>query len=623
VEENDREVTGATRSQNVVITLPHDWAVIDRFLAPALERVNPDVEGTQLLVLTQDGDAALAIAQAAPDDGVAVLPVTGVRRAERVLRARGASVVAGSPADIAALLGTSVLKLDALTAVVIAWGEEVVTPAADAALETVMGEVPKEASRTMVLSRSSADVDAFLERYMRRARRAAEPAPVEHEPVSLQYVTVPAAARVGALRRLLDELDPPSAAVIVRSDDIAREVEQALRTFGYPEGSDDARVMRADSADVGDGTALVVLYDMPADAAALRRVTDANPVSTIAFAQPRQLAHLRAIAGGRVSGYTLPEPAFKARQRDDKVRADLRNVLSGGIPPREVLVLEPLLDEFDAVEIAAAALRLLERERDRAAQLMAGTHTGVTPKGATAAASAATGAHRKIFITIGERDGVQKGDIVGMIANEGGITGDKVGRVDIRDNHSLVEIAAADVERVVEKLNGASVRGRRIVARLDQERSEREGAGPARSFDRGAPRGGPKGPPRSGGFDRGDRGDRPPRRDFGDRPARPSFDRGDRGERPDRGGDRPGPRSFDRGPRAGGGGFDRGPRPGGDRDRGPRPGGAPRPGQDRGPRGAYDERDRPGLRPGASEQGEWAERADRMNNAKRPRRDDA
>jgi hypothetical protein len=45
------------------------------------------------------------------------------------------------------------------------------------------------------------------------------------------------------------------------------------------------------------------------------------------------------------------------------VREELRAVLAQGVPPREVISLEPLLREFDATELAAAALRLLERER--------------------------------------------------------------------------------------------------------------------------------------------------------------------------------------------------------------------------------------------------------------------
>ena len=51
MEHEDREsaggTTGATRSQHVVYTLPHDWGTIPQFLAAALERLDRDAADTQ------------------------------------------------------------------------------------------------------------------------------------------------------------------------------------------------------------------------------------------------------------------------------------------------------------------------------------------------------------------------------------------------------------------------------------------------------------------------------------------------------------------------------------------------------------------------------------------------
>ena len=41
-----------SRSQNAVIVLPHDWTSIAEFLAPLVERIDPDVSDLQLLVAT-------------------------------------------------------------------------------------------------------------------------------------------------------------------------------------------------------------------------------------------------------------------------------------------------------------------------------------------------------------------------------------------------------------------------------------------------------------------------------------------------------------------------------------------------------------------------------------------
>ena len=689
MEQDERETTsGVTRSQNVVMTLPHDWSAIGRFLRPALERLDDGAGETQLLVLTPDAETAVAVARAALfgddvlepsgdagsddaeedddtldddaieasddddaddgddetdedadaerskyDEGPDVLAVTSARRASRQLRERSAAgsppaVLVGTPAEIAALVRGSAVRLGTLRAVIVAWADEILAAGGATDLEAVMTEVPKEAGRVLVTAQASAEVDAIVERYMRRARRVGETlVPEDATPANVQYVSVSETSRPAALRRLLDELDPPSAVVVARTPDSQAEALDALRALGYRD--EDEGVIVTDG-DVAENTACVVFYDVPRTRAELDAALAAGPVQTVVLAQPRQLAHLRALtAGGRLLAYTLPEPAARVRRRDDRVRAELRTLLGAGLPARELVVLEPLLDEFDGVEIAAAALRLLERERERSAQLLSGTHTGVTAKGtgssAQSAAGVAAGQWKRIFITIGEMDGVRSSDIVSAVTAQGGLAPDRVGKAEIRDNHTLVEVAADDAERAAEKLNGTTIKGRRVVARLDQERSAREAAGGTRRPAGDRPdRGGPRG--ERGGFDRGGSGggrgfDRGAGRGGSDRPSggRGGFDRGaSRGDRPDRGaprGDRP-----DRGgrPSAGGGSFGRGagrsggPPSRGGFDRGDRP--------PRDDRAGRDDRDRGDRGPrAATERNEWQERADRLRQS-RPRR---
>jgi ATP-dependent RNA helicase DeaD len=277
------------------------------------------------------------------------------------------------------------------------------------------------------------------------------------------------------------------------------------------------------------------------------------------------------------------------------------------------MALEPLLSEFDGVEIAAAALRLLERERaePRSRRVEAERPVArpdvrpadraerpVAPRGGQASFT-------RVFLSIGDRDGVRPGDLVGAITGETGITSDRIGKLDIRDSHTVAEIAAADADAVIEKMNGVSLKGRRIAARVDDRpaprsrEGSREGAREGRSGGRDArpsARGGAR-----GGF--GDRGrDRPPR-DGGaregrfSREGRPSRgfgrDRADAGERR--------PRRDDAGER----------RPRRDDDR-PRA------------RGGFRDRPDEGRVPRAArEREEWSERADRVRNARRPRRDEA
>jgi ATP-dependent RNA helicase DeaD len=109
----------------------------------------------------------------------------------------------------------------------------------------------------------------------------------------------------------------------------------------------------------------------------------------------------------------------------------------------------------------------------------------------------------KLFISVGEMDGVRPADLVGAITNEAGISKAELGRVEIRERHSTVEVATPVANAVVAKVNGITIKGRRAMVKVDEERSRREG--PKR--------------------DRGDRDSRGPSRDRGprrDRPTRPT-----------------------------------------------------------------------------------------------------
>jgi hypothetical protein len=365
LESSEREAATG-RSRNIVHILPQSMDSVPRFLTGPLEHVDPAAGGTQLVVATEDAESAIALAEAVLKltgmAGIELFPVTSPRRAVRLMRGRPILAVAGSPTDLAELVRGSNLKLHQVRTIVLAWADDLLDgdPEATAALELLMTEIPKDAARVVVTPSADARVDAFVERYLRRARRMDErDVPEGAEPISLQYVTVSTSSRLRALRRLLDDLDPPSASIVVESGEAELDVAQLLRALGYP-GEGDVRVTRGE---VPPNTHAVIFFGMPATRQVLADAAAATPVMIIAMIQPRELAQLRRFAGGEVRPLTLSDAGRSARDRERALRRELSSVLDAGVAAREILALEPLLDRHDGIEIAAAALRLLERER--------------------------------------------------------------------------------------------------------------------------------------------------------------------------------------------------------------------------------------------------------------------
>ena len=506
------------RGQNSVFVLPFDPSSMAEFLPHVLDRVNGENDATQLLVLTADSESAIAIARGVRDNGgrsLRMIPVTGISRATRLMAANRQHVVAGASTAILGLIRTSALKLDSIRSVVIAWADDIIATEDILALESIMAEVPREAARTIVASRMTAAVEVLVERYARRAGRVAVEPASDTGGASMSFVTVSTASRSSALRRLLDHVNPELASIYIRSDAARVEVEDLLGALGY--GSADSSISITHRAPPKPG-ATVVLYELPASRTELRAAVGADQPGIFALVRPSQLPALRLLAGrGVVTGLTLPGPTESATKSEEALRSKLRHVLSEGAAAREILALEPLLSEFDGIEIAAAALKLLSGNGESLLQQPAAT----PPEQGNAPVSMV-----RIFVSIGKTDGVSPGDLVGGITAESGISSTKIGKIEIRERHALVEIASDVVEGVVGSVTGIMIRGRRIIAKID--------SGIARDADRGGRESGRDSRPRSRDAGARDRENRMPSREASPRAreGRP----GDRDSRPREGG---------------------------------------------------------------------------------------
>ncbi len=500
MEADAKEPTGVTRGQNAVQVMPQDWSAAERVLATLVDRIDMSRAQTQLLVVTADAEHAAAAAQAIVaaigERPITVLAATASPRAARLLRVAPAHVVTGAPAELVALLQGSALKPESVRSVVFAWLDPILETPDAAPLETLLGELPKDGARVVLASELTPAYEALIERYARRARRDVEsPRAEDAAPLTAEYVATSASARATSLRRLLDAMDLPRFAMYARAESVRGEAIVIARSLGYD--GDAARLTTGGEAASNDP---LVLLELPASAEEMRSLVGGGSRKLYALVQPSQLSSLRALlGGGAVTPVALIEAAERARGKDAALRASLRDVLTSGDVRREVLALEPLLAEFDGIEIAAAALRMLEQQRPSR----------------PAAAAAQAGPMQRLFVNLGEKDGIRAQEIITAITTEAGIPGSQVGRVEVRDTHAIVEVAAAVAELVVGKITGSVVRGRKVQARLDQPKEDR----PPRSS-----------PPR-GGSDRSG----------ADRPARParSFDRGERPARPFEKSDRP------------------------------------------------------------------------------------
>jgi len=465
VTELDAARAALERGRHVVLLIPPApeqagdlWTLLDALPPGARPGGRPGQP--EAVIICADPAAATDWVAVAPT-AWSVHPVTGLARTARQLALGVPGVLAGAAKDLAALVARSALKLDAVPTIIVAWPETLIAGEHGPTIDTLLGEA--HAARRIVLTWNPALLEDFLERHAHRAPMIGTlPIGDDGRPLpplgSARYAIVPAERRLAAIRDALDVLDPARALVWTPDEAHAERLRTLLGTREAPTDSESIAGSGSRDVSIGVETAsegfdLVICARLPRreQFAALSR--HAPPVVLVTAAQ---LPYLRSLAQP-LSALRLPSAADRARDRAEALLTRVAEVLGGGAAvDGELMVLAPLFERFDPAEVAAALLAL-QREGGR------GKGEGpVAPPGDV------TPGRGKVFVNVGKKDRVGPKDLVGALIKEVGLLKADIGRIEVRETFTLVEVAARAAERAVAGLSGVTIRGRRIMARLDR-----------------------------------------------------------------------------------------------------------------------------------------------------------
>jgi ATP-dependent RNA helicase DeaD len=414
-----------------------------------------------------DRQTAYDVAGIVRASGGTLTPLTVASRATTLLQ-RNPTAIVGTPADLLALVRTSALKLENVRHVVLLWADSIVEKEPQAnELDTLLGETARDGDRTLIVEQQTPAVEALIERAALKPRRLThEPAPASQRTVS--YLLVAPEQRGAMLQRLLDAREATTVALVAESELAAQDARAAVSALGMDVPADVQVLQPPDTVNA----TLVVWYGPPASLeriAALLAPLD-ETAHVVLLATPSELQRLRSYSAViTLIPENLPQGVDEAAQRQRLLRDEISAVLRREPIDGELLLLEPLLAQHSAPEIAAATLRMLGRARLAAARAERAEVPATAPVTRAPSSAAPTDQHwTRLFLSVGERDGARRGDLVGAITGEAGITGSQIGKIEMRETYSLVDVATPVAEKVVERLTGVSVRGRRVTARLDR-----------------------------------------------------------------------------------------------------------------------------------------------------------
>jgi hypothetical protein len=423
----------AARGQNLVVFTPPVPVYAAPAVAGMLSRLEPGRPALVVAPAEQLEEWGALISDLARDASLRIQVARGAARAMRRLRAEPLDIVVTTLDTALLLVARSALKMDAVGTLLLAWPESLPD---DDSMMPLMQDLSRDAQR-IVFTSDPARVNGVVDRYARKALTVGVPAGPVSPAGPARTVSTSWSGRIRALADAMELLDPAS--LVVWTAD--RGYHDAMLHLISTQPDLQLVVGDAPSADT------IIAFDLPTPDR-LRQLTEAGEVVLLVPAGTESYVR-QAVSPRRP--LQLPGPLEAARSTEAAQRAAIQSVLETNDGGRALLTLAPLFERYDATAVAAALFELWRG----------------SSKGAVAAPPEASET-AKVYVGAGKKDGVTANDLVAVLTKELRFDRTRIGRIELRDAYSLIELPAQDAERLAGQLNGTTIRRRRVTARVDR-----------------------------------------------------------------------------------------------------------------------------------------------------------
>ena len=491
------------------------------FALPLLERLESGRKTPQVLVLAPTRELAMQVADsfkayAAGHPHLKVLAVYGgtdFRSQISTLR-RGVDVVVGTPGRVMDHMRQGTLDTSGLTSLVLDEADEMLRMGFIDDVEWILEQLPKERQGVLFSATMPPEIRRLSKRYLN------DPAEVtiktkdqDGKLIRQRAITVPMSHKLEALQRVLDACGGEGVIIFARTKVITLTVAETLEAAGHqvavlngdvPQNQRERTVerLRSGSVDILVATdvaargldveriGLVINYDMPFDSEAYvhrigRTGRAGRTGEAVLFMTPRErrfIRNLERATGQPIELMEVPGNTAINQGRLDRLRkrlSEASNVVAAN--SEENALIQELMQrvatelELTPEQIALAALNLAigpngllrkgdddwiqntqRLDRDR------GDRGERRERRTDRPARAPEENMQRYRVAVGHRDRVKPGNLVGAIAGETGLQGRSIGRIQIFDNHSLVDLPKGMPEDIFNSLRSLRVMNREL-----------------------------------------------------------------------------------------------------------------------------------------------------------------
>ncbi|TSA04963.1 MAG: DEAD/DEAH box helicase [Methylococcus sp.] len=515
------------------------------FALPILTRIDVSQRVPQALVLAPTRELAIQVAEAFQTyarhiEGFHILPVYGGQGMGQQLRqlARGVHVIVGTPGRVMDHLRRETLNLDHLKTLVLDEADEMLRMGFIEDVEWILEHTPETRQTALFSATMPAVIKKIANRHLDNpAEIRIQSKTSTVEAINQQFWLVSGLQKLEALTRILDADDIDAMIIFVRTKTETVELAEKLEARGYEAAAlngDMTQILREKVIDRLKKGALdiviatdvaargldverithVVNYDIPYDTETyvhrIGRTGRAGRKGTaILFVTPRERRMLMAIERATrqpIQQMRLPTLRDIADKRIEQFKSQLIETMENHDLGFYRGLIDAMVSEDvgQAADLAAAIAHLLYRDRplavndepeppardfprdfqDDRPRSRERSEPRQAPRRDRDAPDfkRPEGDMRQFTIDVGRTHGVMPKDIVGAIANEGGIGARQIGSIKLFDTYSTVELPQGLPNEVFQALSRTFIRGQRINLQPVDAGSRKPVAVPKRSY---------------------------------------------------------------------------------------------------------------------------------------------
>ena len=495
------------------------------FALPLLNRLLSDLKTTRgrarALVLVPTRELAMQVAEAlhkyAKGSNLNVVPVYGGAPMDHQIRAlrRGAEVVVGTPGRVLDHLRRKTLDLSTVEVLVLDEADEMLDMGFAEDIDLIVAETPETRQTALFAATLAPRIAAIAGRHLKTPKRvtiAKEKLAAGKMPLVRQVAyIVGRGQKMTALGRILDFEGPKSAIVFCRTRIEVDELTDTLNAHGYGAQAlhggmvqkQRDRVMqlfRSEQADILvatdvaargldiDHVSHVINFDLPtAPEVYVHRIGRTGRIGregmAITLANPREhrfLKFVEALTKQKIEILNLPTEADLKKRRLEATKETLREQLAEGGLDEVREIVESLVQDFDILDVAAAAVKMIhdafdkgtgegEVDESREDAPRSGRDSGRDsdrdergPRDNRAPRPRQSGPMMLLRLSVGKDESIRPADLVGAIAGEAKISSSAIGAIKIHDDYSLVEVPAELSDKIIAALRTTKIRGHKV-----------------------------------------------------------------------------------------------------------------------------------------------------------------